>query len=104
MYVMVSMELDDEEQLDMCCPIPVSDRPRFPWGLRITLTDAEFRKLKLDPTDAFVGGTIHGHFMARITSCSANETEGGEQHRIELQIEDLCIESEDAENAEAEAQ
>lgn len=99
MRVMKSMELDDEDKLDTAMPIAMPDKPDYPYGLRITLTDKELAKLDLDHTDAEVGGTIHGFFMARITSVSENEVNGGEKCcRIELQIENLGIESEDAEN------
>lgn len=104
-YPMVSMELDDEDVMDMACPIPIDmkDRQRFPYGLRISLTASELRKMRLDPADAFVGGLIHMHALARITSVSMNQTEGGDDCRVELQIEDMCIESEDEEDAEADA-
>ena len=100
MRVMTSMELDDEDKLDAILPMPM-DKPDFPCGLRITLTDKELARLDLDHKDAFVGGTIHMFAMARITSVSENEVNGGEKcTRIELQIEDLGIESEDAESEE----
>lgn len=98
MIVMQSMELDDEDKLDACLPMPCA-MPDFPYGLRNSLSEKEFEKLGLDPADAFVGGVVHGHFMARITSVSAEEREGKKTCRIEWQIEDLAIESEDEENA-----
>lgn len=94
---MVSMELDDEGKLD--APEPIRPmKPDFPWGLRITLTSDELDKLELDPKDAFVGGMVHGHFMARITSVSSNCEPCEDNHRVEMQIENLAIESEDAED------
>lgn len=99
MIVMTDMEMDDESQLDAPMPIAMPDRARYPYGLRISLTEKEFEKLGLDPRDAVVGGICHGHFLARVTSVSANETEGGDSCcRVELQIEDLAIESEDEED------
>lgn len=98
MQVMHSMELDDEDKLDAIMPVTM-DRPDYPFGLRIVLTDKELDKLSLDKSDAEVGGTIHGFFMARITSVNETEVDGGQKCcRIELQIEDLGIKSEDAEN------
>jgi hypothetical protein len=99
MYAMTSMELTDDEKLDAVLPIPI-DRPDYPYGLRICLTHEELVKLGLDHEDAFIGGMVHGHFMARITSVSANDSVDGPSARVELQIEALAIESEDAENAE----
>lgn len=98
MLTMTDMELDDEDQLDAICPMPMPDRPRYPYGLKIYLTEKEFEKLGLDPRDAVVGGICHGHFLARVTDVHANETESGQSCRVELQIEDLSIESEDEEN------
>lgn len=97
MIVMQSMELGDEDKLDACLPMPCA-MPDFPYGLRITLSEKEFAKLELDPSDAVVGGIFHGHFLARITAVSAEQRDGGNSCRVEAQIEDLMIESEDDEN------
>jgi len=103
MNPMVSMEMDDEDQLDAVMPIAMPERPRFPYGLHISLTDKELEKMELDASEAVVGGMIHLHAMARITSVSQNDMEGGKKCcRIELQIEDLCVESEDEENSQVE--
>lgn len=98
-HTMTSMELDDEEKLDAAMPIPMPDKPEFPYGLKICLTEAEFKKLDLDMKDAEIGGIFHGHFLARITSVSASDGPNGACCRVEAQIEDLEIESEDEENA-----
>ena len=94
---MKSMELDDDEKLDTLAAIPVS-KPDYPCGLRISLTEKEFKKLDLDHTEAEVGGMVHGHFMGRITSVSSREQDDGANCCVEIQIEDLEIESEDEEN------
>lgn len=97
---MVSMELDDEDKLDAAMPIPMPTKPDFPYGLRICLTEKEFAKLGIDPSDAVVGGVFHLHALARITSVTCNDSEQmGESHRVEAQIEDMAVESsEDEEN------
>jgi hypothetical protein len=106
MHPMVSMEMDDEDQIDAPQPIAMPDKPRYPYGLQICLTAAEMKALDLDPSEAFVGGIVHLHALARITSVSISDnapsewSKGGAQCRIEMQIEDLCIESEDEENEE----
>lgn len=104
MMPMVSLEMDDEDVLDMACPIPidVANRPKYPYGTQIVLTDKELAKLGCDAGEAFVGGMIHIHAMARITSVSSTDTSDGKRDRVELQIEEMCIEGEDAENAVAE--
>jgi hypothetical protein len=104
MHPMVSMELDDEDQIDAPQPIAMADKPKYPYGLQICLTGAEMKALDLDPSEAFVGGIVHLHALARITSVSISDnaptewSSGGPSCRIEMQIEDMCIESEDAEN------
>lgn len=95
---MKSMEFDDEDKYDSE-PIEYV-KPDYPYGLRISLTHKELDKLGLDSSAAVVGGICHLHAMARITSVSAEESSGSSTCRIELQIEDLEIESEDAENKE----
>lgn len=99
--VMRSMELDDEDKIDAVMPMPMAEKPDYPFGLRICMTEKELEKLDLDPAGAEVGGMIHGHFIGRITSVSCNDTEGGQSCRVEVQIEDLAIESEDEENEES---
>ncbi len=93
------MELDDEDKLDWVNPT-IKDAPDYPYGLRISLTEKEFKALGIDPSDAFPGGIVHLHALARITSVNVNDGENGASCRVELQITDLCIESEDEENSE----
>ena len=99
--VMVSMEMDDEDKNDSLRPIPC-ETPDYPYGLRISLTEKEIAKLDLDHASLQVGGLIHLHGFARITSVGSSEhrseSGGGKSQHCELQIEDLSIESEDAEN------
>ena len=101
---MVDLELDDEDIGETATPIPMPEAPRYPYGLRICLTHAELRKLKLDPAEASIGAYVHGHFMGCITSVSMNQTENADECRVEIQIEQLAVESEDEENEEMEAQ
>ena len=98
---MVSMEYDDEDKLDAAGPFPLPSKPDFPYGLQICLTEKEFRKLDLDPSEAFVGGICHLHALARITSVSANDGASGSSCRVEMVLEYLSVESEDQENDEA---
>lgn len=70
--------------------------PRYPWGLCIRLDEKQLEKLKIDGA---VGDTIHLFALAKVTSLSANEREGGEtSESMELQITHLAVESEDEEN------
>lgn len=101
---MISMEMDDEAQLDSPVISAISsEKPRFPYGLRISLENAQLKAINLDPADCCIGGVIHIHGLARITSVTQNDTENGQHSRVELQIEQMCcVESEDEENEEAE--
>jgi hypothetical protein len=97
---MTSMELDDEAKMDAAQPIAMLDKPDYPYGLRICLCGDELEKLNLDPSDAFIGGIIHGHFLATITSLSMSAGENYSDCRVELQITHLNVLSEDEENEE----
>jgi len=98
MRVMQDMELTEDESYDSPAPIPLDEKPKYPWGLRISLCQDELNKLGLDVADAMVGGIVHLHAFAEITSVSSEQTEGGDRSRIELQITHLDVESEDDEN------
>ena len=103
MIVMKSLELDDEQKLDAVMPIPMPTKPDYPYGARICLTHKDLEHIDCDPSCAVVDGIIHGHFIGRITSVSSSEGPDGPDGRVEIQMTDLCLESEDQENAEAEA-
>jgi hypothetical protein len=94
---MVDMEYDDEDQNDMVFP-GLGEKPTYPYGLRISLTEKELAKLGSDGSECFVGGILHIHALGRITSVSSTDGEMGKNCRIEVQLEDLAIESEDSEN------
>lgn len=102
----VDMELDDEDKMDCAVPCTAtpdkSMMPEYPWGLRLSLTDSDLKKLGITEPMA-TGGMLHGHFMASVTSSSEEEMrDGSKKCRVELQIKQMCIESEDEENEEAE--
>lgn len=104
MRVMKDMELDDEDKLDRafpCDPCVTATKklvPEYPWGLRISFDESTISKLGLDFAQMQVGGLIHGHFMARITSTSEDQGSDGVRRRVELQIQQMCVEGEDEEN------
>lgn len=73
--------------------------PRYPWGLCIRLDEKQLEKLDIETGDAEVGDTIHLFALAKVTSISSSEREGGESSKcVELQITHLATESEDEEN------
>jgi len=91
------MSLTDEQKIDAIAPIPIPDRPEYPYGLRICLTQDELQKVDLDD-DCEVGDTIDLRAFARVTSKSASDGPNGRQCRIELQIEQLAVENENTES------
>jgi len=91
---LVSLELDDEDQMDMAIPMSSgkSLQPQYPWGLRISLTETELAKLDLDHADAKVGDYLEFRARACVTSTSeSKKDDGGSMSRVELQIESMCV-------------
>lgn len=96
---LIDMEMDDEEKLDACCPMPMPSRPNYPFGLRICLTHKELAKLGLD-ADCEIGDMIDLRCFAEVTSISTNDYGSGEECRIELQITHMAAEDEMSEGTE----
>lgn len=91
-----SMELTEDESFDSVMPIPMPDKPDYPYGLQICLTAAEMEKLGVDPTETKIGGVFHFEALARITSLNASSGESGDSFRMEAQITDMGVIGEDA--------
>lgn len=93
--VLKSMELDDEERIDMVRPFTMADAnkgPEYPYGLRISLSQDELEKLGLDPADAEIDGYVMIRALGCITSVSSDKRgDGTECHRVEIQIEQMDI-------------
>ena len=93
----VSLELDDDDKIDGTLEGPKPVVPDYPWGLRISLTEAEMRKLGLDD-DPAVGDMLHFAAFAEVKHYSVNDSGDGAQRRVELQITMMsCIEDESTE-------
>ena len=90
---LIDLELDDEDQLSAAMPIPMPSKPKYPFGLRICLTEKELAKLRLDH-DCDVGDMLHLVVFATVTSVSKHENDDGACCRVELQIEKLSVEDE----------
>jgi len=103
MKTMTSMASPAEDTVQEVMSDIGQDKPCYPYGLCLRLTDRELIKLGLSASDLVTGGSLHIHGMARITSVSTNDGAMGKNSSVELQIEELCCgESEDEENEEAE--
>ncbi len=87
---LVSMELSDEEKMNTAMPIEMPDRPEYPYGLRICLTNVELEKLGL-ADDCEIGDMIDLRVFARVTSVSKNASEDQTSTRVELQITDVAF-------------
>jgi hypothetical protein len=85
---LVDMELDDEDKLDMVMPYTM-DRPDYPCGLRICLTDSELKKLGLE-ADCDEGDMIDIRAFGVVTSI---HKEAG-NCRVEIQIQKMALEEE----------
>lgn len=97
---LIDMEMDDEDQLDCCCPIPVSEKARYPYGLRISFNNHELEKLGLDPKECEIGDMIDIRCFAVVTCVSSNESRSdkdGKRWSVELQIEKIAVEAEKGE-------
>lgn len=94
----VSMELDDDDQINQMIAAPAADKPKFPYGLRICLCKGQLDALGLND-DVEVGHVLHFKAFARVTSVSENQMESGARDmRVELQIESMSVpEDEDEE-------
>lgn len=99
MYQLADMSLSDDQKLDMATPIAMDERPEFPYGLRISLTEAELEKLGIDISEATVGGYFMLHALCCVTSVSCNETDTGKNCRLEAQLEQMAVDGDDAEEA-----
>lgn len=90
---LVDMEMTDDEKIDAIYPLPMPQKPDYPCGLRICLTDAELDKLGLD-ADCDNGDVIDLRALAVVTSVYKGEN----SRRVELQIQKLAVENEDEED------
>lgn len=81
---LVSMELDDEDKMDFCAPMPC-DRPDYPYGLRICFSEKELEKLKLGIPEN--GDMIDLRVFGQVTCVSTEQRDGKETCRVEIQIQ-----------------
>jgi hypothetical protein len=80
------LEMDDESQLDNAVEAEGQRHvPQYPYGLRISLTEAEMAKLGMKSMPK-VGDTLHFSAFADVTHAGVTEDAGGVRCRIEMQI------------------
>jgi hypothetical protein len=93
---LIDMELSDDEKLDAYLPMPM-DKPDYPCGLRICLTDSELEKLGLED-DCDIGDMIDMRCFGTVTSVH----KGDQGSRIEIQICAMSCENEMREDDQGE--
>jgi hypothetical protein len=77
----------------------MNDKPEeYPYGLRLSLTEADMEKIGLDMPK--VGEMVHIMAMTKVTSVHAHDSaQGGASQGVELQITHMKAEIEDTEDA-----
>lgn len=97
---LVDMARTSEEVANDCMPCSPGESNRYPYGLCISLGNAELEKLGADIDGIEVGDMVHLFALSRVTCVSKNNTGDGEKTRVELQICYLGTELEDDEDAQ----
>ena len=84
---MPSMKLSGDKESILSTP----SAPEYPYGLRISLSEDEVKKLDLDPLPD-VGSSIAIRGMATVASVSIDDSQdGGKRRSVSLQITDLYL-------------
>ena len=98
--MMIPAMKDMQRDLSDFSDMPAIAANNYPYGLCISLGDAEVEKLGLEDETPEIGDMIHLFCMAKVTSIS----EDGNGKRIELQITHMACEDEDEENEEEDSE
>lgn len=86
---MKSMELSTQEKKDNAIESVVRDRPKYPWGLKISVDQDSYKKLDLKKVPQ-VGDKMMMLCMVEVCSVSNESYEGDEKNiSIGLQITDM---------------
>lgn len=104
MAKLVSMKISKAEAKAMMEPSSLAegDRPRYPWGLSITLDKDALAKLDIGDDLPSVGESYVLVAKVDVVSVSSNQSEGGSNRSVGLQITEMCLEDGDAKDAAAE--
>lgn len=94
---LVSMKFTKAEAKKMTEPSSLAegDRPRYPWGLSVNLDKDSLEKLEIDDLPK-VGESYLLVAMVDVVGVSSNESEGGSNKSVSLQITDMCLEDPDS--------
>ena len=93
---MVDLKRTKKEMKEDMVPI-AADQNQYPWGTRLRLDTAELHKLGIDTKDLQVGASINIMAKGEISSVSSSQnSDGGSDQYLEIQITDLCIDTGEA--------
>lgn len=103
MAKLVSMKISAAEAKKMMEPSSLAegDRPRYPWGLSITLDKDALDKLGIDDELPSVGESYVLIAEVDVVSVSSNQSEGGGNRSVGLQITSMCLEDADTDTSKA---
>lgn len=98
---LVSMKISKAEAKAMMEPSSLAegDRPRYPWGLSITLDKDALEKLGIADDLPGVGEKYLLIAEVDVVSVSSNESEGGSNRSVGLQITSMCLEDADSDTS-----
>lgn len=78
--------------------MPVKDnRPRYPYGLEITLNEDSLEKLGMKDNPPQVGEVLHAMVLMKVTSYSEHENENNSDCCVRAQIVQMGVENESKE-------
>lgn len=95
-----SMKVSKAEAEESSKPSPEVDRPRYPYGLQVRLDNDSLEKLGIALPE--VGKNLMLLARVSVTSVSSNKNlVGGNYSSAELQITDMCLETDEGEGKDA---
>lgn len=100
---LTDMQLTPEEAKEAasCCGSDdEADRPKYPWGLSISLDDSTLAKLGVSALPQ-VGQRMHLAAVVEVCSTSQHENQAGTDKCVSLQITKLALEGERPDPASA---
>lgn len=98
MSKLTSMKMTKAERDSRNEPKSVIEDTVYPWGLQIRLDTEALEKLAIDKMPE-VGDEMTVVARVKVSSVSSNESTGGKNKNLELQITDMCLEKEGAKAA-----
>lgn len=92
---MPNMQLSIQERKDFSVPTLMDKKPKYPYGLKITLNSEELKKIGM-PGDLKVGSTFEFEITAEVISVAQEPSEGDENNTsVQLQITDMYLDLEE---------